>query len=334
MPSQEIDVNLEPNKTKILLKNKMYLINCIDDILSNYYNNGNFHCSALIEDLVNESFTVNNTNEISQTHNDDDDDDDEISKERQNKKLKLDVDEITEPVVKKINNDNNANCTESVNKWAVEIINEDIDLQSSEVRDKEDNNDHHVSLCSQINKENCILTTDDEVSKLNTVLNEKNYRMITSANSKNCMTRLIERNDLQSQISECKILPEWPKRENLNLTSNDMDLFSNEDGGNVIEEERNGNEEKEKTKTVEEIVREIEMDAEKWSRNVMEGGENKKDEEEEDIKTDREDDVDKNILDFNTTIQNISNRMSKKEMKAFTKFARIMRPKSKSPRNR
>lgn len=313
IPPQLVDINLEPNKTKVLLKNEVELIKLIDGILNDYYKNEDFHCSALKEALEEVEFFEDL--EVVE----------EFSEEHKTKKPRLENKECKKISEKKISQD----FVEKNTNWELKIIHEDVDnnfnssLQTI-VENENCQSDMHsvaLSLCSQINKDNSVLATNDEVLELNAKLNEKTFQSVISTNSKNSVTRLVERNDLQSHPAEKKVLPEWPIRNSEAVANQDpieIDTLSeislnNSELPKVVEES---------TKSLKELAAEIESDAEKWSSEILKAMEN------EDCKK-FSPSLEEEAANFDLSMQSISSQMGKKEMKAFTKFARIMRPKSK-----
>lgn len=277
------------------------VIKVIDQILSNYYNNEDFHCSALREIIA-----------VEEENN-------ESQQENPAKRAKLVID-------KSIGEKRSEDFLQKNKDWSLEIINYDCDVQSDLKNQKlegETNNEiipEVQSLCSQINQENCVLTTKEEVTQLNAILNETNFKLVTSTNSKNTETRLFERNDIQSRTTENPVIPEWPcrpvpkviqesKNNNLeNLTLNMLECSELEN------------------KTPEEIAAEIEKDAEVWSSEMISA---MKEDEDNEVSEDSLVINEEDKANFNLSLETVSSQMGKKEMKAFTKFARVMRPKSK-----
>ncbi|KAK6639344.1 hypothetical protein RUM43_007616 [Polyplax serrata] len=328
IPPQLIDINLEPNKTKVLLKNELDIIKILDETLLNYYNNGNFHCTALKEITCEENVGEQVEN-LSTTL-------DDSVEEHLLKRPRLEPERQEKPPGRSIDRFIKKN-------WQVDIINEDTATTgvtntvkiSGPTRDP---SDAPQSLCSQINKGNCVLTTVEEVTQLNTLLDDQHFQSVITLNNKNsAATRLMERNELQTPQIEKRTLPEWPVRNAPKEVLNEvvpetqesvrdevvpetqesvLDEVVPETEGSVLDEVR--------SKTIQEIAAEIENDVDVWSKEVS--GVLLKKEINSSPSTSTEN-AQESICKFDLTIDNISSQMGKKELKTFTKFCRIMRPK-------
>lgn len=276
---QDIDVNLEPNKTKIFLKNQKDIISLLDDILSTYYR----HKITRPADANPEPEEI-------------EEEEKEETEDPERKKPRLEQEFI--------HKSRNEEFIEKNSNWRLDYINKEACLVIVDENQKSQISESS-KLCSQINTNNCILS-EKEIDKANEVIYKNKANLVTSVSSYNSDVRQEQREDIQSNVIEKPELPVWPSR-----TQHKNDV-------------------------IEEIVKEIEIDAEKWSKGQLKiGGGNLQGgavllQPEPQSESLSQTEVEKeDIAQFDLSVQSISSQMGKKELSSFTKFARIMRPKSK-----
>lgn len=169
IPPSELDINLEPNKTRVLIKNEKKLISTLDDLLSTFYQHKIDRPEPEVQEIAS--------------------DDDEI--ETQSKRPRLDPAENL-----LILQSRDEEFREKNSSWDLEIIG---DIIPSPEKPK--------TICSQINSQNCTLTTDKEVKELNDALKGDVGGGVNKFNSE--IKYIV---DPKLTGLEKKILPEWPTR--------------------------------------------------------------------------------------------------------------------------
>ncbi|KAL0270281.1 UNVERIFIED_CONTAM: hypothetical protein PYX00_007744 [Menopon gallinae] len=307
VPPQELDVNLEPNKTKVLLKNEVEVIALIDKVLGSYY--GQTISRPETEPDV-ESMNVEGLK------------DEEEDENNESKRLRLDEGETLVTDVR------DKEFTDKNSGWKLHVITEnDGNIEKNTAR----------SLCSQINKENCTLTTREEVKELNKLVNKNSQNLFTSAE-----TRAVERNEIQScdrmksivttdsrenvsEKTEKPILPSWPIRQ----TSQKVVESVEKPVVSVSEETEKSKDDLISVDVLEKIDlvdwsmgrvgNEALPDSVLGGEEVLPGG----------VELARPEVSEEDLKHFDLSMQSVSSQMGKKELSAFTKFARVMRPKSK-----
>lgn len=171
----EVDVNLEPNKTKIRLKNLSELLALILKCLQQYY-----------------GCVLNRPQPQDETKDEIIEDDGDIPC----KKPKLDDSyQIEEKEYKKV------------------------ELETS----SETHHEPTSSICSQINKNNCVLASETEVSDLNEKLNANRQTVVTLPTN-------VIRGEIQENLGG-KILPAWPVRQKTPVKSLPMSVSPHDERG-------------------------------------------------------------------------------------------------------
>lgn len=226
IPPSEIDINLEPNKTKVLLKNEKEVIKVIDNLLSTFYNH-----------------QIDRPEEEDEKINENDDEKEEEAEKEENyetvcKKPKLDE---NPQLKKKLVQLEEKQFVKVDSGWDLEIFNGDSEIlpKSNETSVK--------SLCSQINEKNSTLSTQVEESRLNDVMSNSGSIGEINKISSGIKYGVCE---ILNDSPEKRILPAWPKRvfptspqiekktENQTLEINDVEINLKEWSEGKIETEK------------------------------------------------------------------------------------------------
>lgn len=313
VPPQELDVNLEPNKTRILLKNETEVISLIDKMLGSYYG------QTISRPEPEPDIESTNLEQLN------DEDEEEEGENSGRKRLCLDTESLVANVRDK-------EFTEKNSGWKLQVISAD---------DTDAVKNSALSLCSQINRENCTLTTNEEIRELNMLVNKNSQKLVTSFDArpvernenqvydkmKNIGNIIVKENSIEP--TEKPVLPSWPVRDSSQkIVQNDKEesidvpnVQSEKSKDNLIDKDildkvnlidwsmgRAGNE----------VLPESVLGSDK----VLPSGVAL-------LATDCSDVREDDVKQFDLSMQSVSSQMGKKELSAFTKFARVMRPKSK-----